>query len=290
VHKLEDEIGRATGWAVEPSYGKLVQKLARACVATGAPFPFKKARDAFMVVMGTHRLPLNAADWLATRGRRIAWAFDVWPESYDAMVAYLKRYGIDALFVTAKQSADRLERTTTGCDVKWCAEPLIDLGFRPKPWNERKTDVLQMGRRYDKYHAKLAAERRHSYIYEEQKGQVIFPTMTEFLVGLGDAKVSVCFSSDLTHPDRAGDVSTATQRYFQSFASECVVVGNTPPELVNLFGYDPVVQADLDDPAGQIDTILASPDIYLPLVEKNKNEVRHHTVSHRIESIWRELG
>src|SRR5690349_19670231 len=114
VRALESEIGRATGWGIEDAYGPLVQKFARASVAANFPFPFKKHRDLFMVMMGTHRIPLNAADWLATRGRRVAWAFDVWPNSYDAMAENLRKYKIDVLFVTAKQSADRLERAVTG--------------------------------------------------------------------------------------------------------------------------------------------------------------------------------
>jgi hypothetical protein len=290
VRRLEDEVGKATGWKVCPAYHPWLQKGARALAAVPLPFPLKKSRDLFMVEMGTHRVPWNAADWMATRGRRVAWAFDVWPADYETMIGHLKRYGIDALFVTAKQSADRLERAVSGCDVKWCAEPLIALDFKNRPWRERQIQVLQMGRKHEKYHEKLVAARRHKYLFEETPRHIVFPTMTEFLIGLGDTKVSVCFSSDVTHPERAGDVSTVTQRYFQSFASGCIVVGNTPPELINLFGYDPVVPADLDDPAGQIDTILASPDVYLPLVQKNLEEVRHHTTAHRVETILRELN
>ena len=62
--------------------------------------------------------------------------------------------------------------------------------------------------------------------------------------GFGDAKVSVCFPSSTTHPQRSGSVETATHRYFESFASRCIVVGRAPAELVDLFGYNPVVEAD----------------------------------------------
>lgn len=220
----------------------------------------------------------------------MAWAFDVWPASYEAMAENVKRYRIDYLFVTAKQSAERLERAVSGCDVKWCGEPFIDLGFKSKPWDERKTDVLQMGRRHERYHERLLASGRHSYLFEPEPGVVVFPTLTEFLLGLASAKVSVCFSSDLTHPERAGDVATVTQRYFQSMASGCVIVGNSPPELVSLFGYDPVVKADIDDPARQIDAILADPGKYQELAQRNQRELQYHTTSHRVASIMRELG
>lgn len=290
VRRLEDDVSSATGWPIKEPCSGPFQKLARACAALSMPFPLRKNRDLFMVMMGAHRFPLNAADWGATKGRKVAWAFDVWPASYQAIVEYLQKYRIDYLFVTSKQSAERLERAVSGCDVKWCAEPFIDLGFKCKPWEDRTTDVLQMGRRHPKYHERLAAGGRHAYKFEETPGVVVFPTMTEFLLGLADAKVSVCFTSDLTHPERAGDVATVTQRYFQSMASGCVIVGNTPQELINLFGYDPVVKADLDDPAGQIDAILAAPGKYQELVQKNRIELQNHTTAERVATILRELG
>lgn len=288
VAALEDAVAQATGWPVEKAFSDAVQRVARA-----VPIPVKKDRDLFMVMMGPYRIPLNAADWAATRGRRVAWVFDVWPSSYADLAGFVRRYKIDALFVTAKQSADRIARTLEGCMVKWCPEPMIDLGFHSKPWAERTIDVLQFGRKYDPYHRQLLNQISPShikYVYEEKPGEVVFPTKTEFVLGLANAKVSVCFPCDLTHPERAGDVSTVTQRYFQSFGSGCVVVGQSPPELVQLFGYDPVVPADLTNPGAQIEEILASPEKFLPLVEKNLAEVKDHTVAHRVESLLRDLA
>ncbi len=293
VQALEDEVAAATGWKIEQPFREKVQKSARALASVPLPFPIKKNRDLFMVMMGTHRAPLNAADWLATRGRRVAWMFDVWPKDYKALGSYVQKFKIDVLFVTAKQSADRLSRAIDTCSVKWCAEPFIDLGFKVRPWGDRSTDVIQFGRKYVPYHTRLAHDMSKvhlKYVYEEEAGRVIYPTKTEFVLGLSNSKISVCFPCDLTHPERAGDVSTVTQRYFQSFASGCVVVGQTPPELVQLFGYDPVVSANLGDPAAQVEEILAVPEKYAPLVKRNLEEVKNHTTAHRMESILRDLA
>jgi hypothetical protein len=94
----------------------------------------------------------------------------------------------------------------------------------------------------------------------------------------------------MTHPDRAGDVSTVTQRYFQSFAAGCVVVGASPPELLTLFGYDPVVKADLGDPVPQVAEILSNPAKYTPLVERNLKEVRSHLTADRVQAMLRDLA
>lgn len=288
VTALEDEVSKATGWPIEKAFSDAVQRVARS-----VPIPIKKHRDLFMVMMGPYRIPLNAADWSATKGKRVAWVFDVWPSSYADLATFAKRYKLDALFITAKQSADRMARALEGCQVKWCPEPLIDLGFKDKPWAERTVDVLQFGRKYEPYHNQLINQispAKIRYVYEEKSGQVVYPTKTEFVLGLANAKVSVCFPCDLTHPERAGDVSTVTQRYFQSFSSGCVVVGQSPPELVQLFGYDPVVPADMANPGAQIEAILARPDGHLDLVRKNMAEVRHHSTAHRVEAILRDLA
>lgn len=293
VNKLEDEVSAATGWKVEPPYGKLLQKAARLCATTSTPFPLRKGGGLFMVMMGAHRIPLNAADWLATRGRRVAWLFDAWPSSYRDLATLARRYRIDLLLITAKQSADRMAREIESCEVKWCAEPFVDLGFKSKLWIERAVDVIQFGRKYEPYHARLVRDLSgmgRRYVFEERAGQVVFPTTTEFVRGLADSRISVCFPCDMTHPERAGDVSTVTQRYFQSFASGCVVVGESPQELIQLFGYDPVVKADLENPATQVAEILADLSRYASLVERNLEEVKRHTTVERVEAILREMA
>ena len=82
------------------------------------------------------------------------------------------------------------------------------------------------------------------------------------------------------------DVDMLTMRYFQSFASKALVLGHCPDLLKELFGYDPVVEADLEDPCTQVTDILDNYSAYQGLVERNyKTLLEGHTFSHR----WGEM-
>jgi hypothetical protein len=107
------------------------------------------------------------------------------------------------------------------------------------------------------------------HLYEQEKGHIIFPTREALVKGLSDSKISVCFPSSLTHPQRSGDVETVTYRYFESMASGCLLWGKCPQELSDLFGYNPVIEADRRDPYGQLDEILQNSGKYSELVDRN---------------------
>ena len=291
VRRLEDEVSEATGWRIDESASPLVQKLARFCARSSLRDRFFRESDVgtFMVMLNPATIPHNAAKWLEPGNQRVAWLFDAWPSTDNDLLEAVERYTLDKVFVTARQSAQRLNEKTEHDRFAWCPEPLVDLGFRSKPWSERTIDVLQFGRRYDSYHDSLVRDTGAVYLYQGEKGTVVFPSTEQFVEGLASSKISVCFPSDITHPERAGDVSTMTQRYLQSMASGCLLLGTSPPEMIELMGYDPVVQADMDDPAGQIRSICADPGAYAPLIARNMQEVARHSVARRMESILGEL-
>ncbi|MGW1497782.1 hypothetical protein ACWCQW_04190 [Streptomyces mirabilis] len=59
-----------------------------------------------------------------------------------------------------------------------------------------------------------------------------------------------------------------TQRYLESMASGCLVLGQAPPELVSLMGFNPVIEIDWRDPVQQVLDILASPSGWQPAVDR----------------------
>jgi hypothetical protein len=126
--------------------------------------------------------------------------------------------------------------------------------------------------------------------YERVAGQIIFPSYDGFVSALGDSKVSVCFPSSLTHPARSGDVETLTLRYLESIAARCVLLGHCPAELEDLFGYNPVIEADPSDPGGQLDRILADPSSCEPLLDRNLARLREvGTCETRVETMLQML-
>jgi hypothetical protein len=107
-----------------------------------------------------------------------------------------------------------------------------------------------------------------------------------FINGLARSKVSICFPSSITHPERAGKIETMTIRYLQSMVSKNLIIGKTPEEMITLFGYNPVIEVDMEDPVSQLNEILNNYNEYTGLIEKNYSAVvKDHTWRNRWQSI-----
>ena len=65
-------------------------------------------------------------------------------------------------------------------------------------------------------------------------------------------------------------METLTQRYWEGLFSGALLVGHAPQELVDLLGYNPVIEVDLDNCNAQMMEILKHIGDYQPLVDKNK--------------------
>ena len=203
----------------------------------------------------------------------VVYAFDCWPAFYRRWERLFRRHRMRLAFFSARASAEHFRARIPEMECLWQPEAVEPALYRgDKPLAERSIDVLELGRRWDPYHDKIVvplAKAARVHRFQATPTQIIYPTFEEMVAGLGDAKVSVCFPSSLTHPHRSGDVETVTHRYFESMASRCVIVGRCPRELSDLFGYNPVIEADENDPAGQLEAILRDPSAHAELVERN---------------------
>lgn len=259
-------------------------------VRAGAPAS-PSGRHHFLVLMGPEMRSI--VPQFLPPGRRSVYLFDAWPRSHELARRLISWWGIHDLFVSASQAAAALESTAPGCRVSWVPEAIDANRYRYRPYDAKDTDVIQLGRRHDTYHERIRDALQstgRSYLYEEVRGRLIFPTRSAFIEGLARSRISVCFPSSITHPDRSGGVETMTQRYLQSIAAKCLVIGHAPAEMVRLFGYDPVLEADMDDPAGQLEAVLSEFDRYLPLIEQNhRTVVERHTWKQRWSSMAESL-
>jgi hypothetical protein len=87
---------------------------------------------------------------------------------------------------------------------------------------------------------------------------------------MGEAKVTIALPRNMTQPEIAGGVETLTQRYWENMLSRMVMVGHAPKELIDLIGYNPVIEMDMERPEQQILDILAHIEDYQELVDKNR--------------------
>ncbi len=246
------------------------------------------ARDYLAVMMELDAA--KAAPWFIRAARRSIYVFDAWPSRHSDIRAFVESWGIQYAFVSSSQAVARLAELCDRCTFIWVPEGVDPAQYRELPLSEKDIDVLQLGRKYDAHHALIVPALESAgktYLYERPKGAIIFPRREEFVAGLARSRISICVPSSITHPERAGDIETMTVRYLQSMVSKCVVLGHAPSEMVELFGYNPVVEIDTLNPTGQVLHILRHYENYLPLVERNFDVVtREHTWRDR----WQQMA
>jgi hypothetical protein len=207
-------------------------------------------------------------------GQCVTYSFDCWASSYDEWEAFFKTNRVELAFISAKQSTAVMARRCADTQFRWLPEAVDPEEYKSNvPLANRSIDVLEMGRRFDRYHQAIVDPLRTGgwrHAYPSMDRGLVFQTHAAMKAALGNAKVSICFPQSLTHPERAGDVETATLRYFESMAAKCLVVGHCPRELAEMFGYNPVIEVRLEKAAKQlIMEILPHIGRYQALVHRN---------------------
>jgi len=222
------------------------------------------------------------------RGNKSIYIFDAWHGNHKRIIELVEELEIKNLIVSSLQAKEMLSSYSCKCKFHWVPEGINPEEYQYHSYKKKEIDVLQLGRKYDLYHfliVQLLEKLQKKYLYEEIKGQIIFPTRESFINGLAGTKISICFPSNIIHPERSGDIETMTIRYLQSIASKCLILGKAPKEIISLFGYNPVVEVDMNNPQEQLESILLNYNDYIPLIEKNYKNINNHTWEKRWEEI-----
>lgn len=216
--------------------------------------------------------------------------FDAWPQNHNAIINFLNYFRVNNAFFSSSQVIEELRGKLKSTKCYWIPEGIDPADYRFYPYEKKDIDVLSIGRKFDKYHEQIInglEKENKKYFYEKIQGEIVFPTREEFIDGLGRTKISICFPSSITHPERSGNIQTMTIRYLQSMASKCLIVGQAPEEMIKLFGYNPGIEADEQNPAKQLCSILTNYNDYLPLIEKNYSEVLE---KHNWQKRWQQIS
>jgi hypothetical protein len=307
-------------WSDHTSYPMIsIEKIMAARGLDAVRNPQAKAWIAIARVLAKLRLPLNL--WRAPVGpvfvtcvgtgeartlplacwtELIPYCFDCWAPEWDKWESLFRRHRIRLAFFTARQAAEHFARRRPQMKAIWLPEAVDPEQYDgSKPLAERRIDVLELRRRHEQFHNSIcqglkAANKVHKFArprsgVKRHPFEMIFPTAAELRQGFGDTKISVCFPRSITHPEWSGsseNVETVTLRYFESFASRCVVVGHCPRELEDLFGYNPVVEIEPGRELEQMLSILDHVQDYESIVETNyKRLLETSTWEPRVEII-----
>jgi hypothetical protein len=202
----------------------------------------------------------------------------MWESEIVAWAENLNRFQVPLTLVTSTASQQLLERSDYLGRVSYIADAIRVSDFLAgEPLAARANTVLELGRRHDAWHQatiETTSINGIQHLFEKEKGEVVFPARAQLVEGLAKAAVSVCFPKSMTDPAGARGVEALTQRYLESMASGCLILGHSPADLTALFGYNPVIEVDWDEPAGQLLSVLSNINSYQTLIERNGSRLR----------------
>ena len=228
--------------------------------------------------------------FFALCGRKSVYLDDAWPHTHDAILNFVSRFRVENVFVHSPQVVEMLRKRDPRIRSFWIPEGIDPQKYRHAPYDSKDIDVLNFGRRFDRYHERILEplqRMKKKYLFEKNQGEVVFYESADFIDGLARTKISICVPLIETNAKRAGGISTMTMRYLQSMAAKCLVVGMLPADMLKVFSYNPIVEIDWSDPPGQLLKLLANFSDYIPLIERNYATV---LASHTCEKRWYEIA
>lgn len=250
------------------------------------PFRLKQsAKEAHLMFISSSTLKFNTfADYV--RFEVIPMIWDCWPYLFDEVADFIVKNNVRTAVFTSSMTAKLMKERFPELNVMSVTEGIDIVPYSEgKLLKDRTIDLLEFGRSNSKV-LKLSIDNQGIVHKYSKNGEWVFPTNKELYEGLADSKVSLTFPRCDTHPEVAGNIETLTQRYWECMLSRVVMVGRAPFELVNLLGYDPVLEIENNDPGEIILDVLRNPDKYQPLVDKNRAMALKYATWHsRIVSI-----
>lgn len=236
-------------------------------------FPVGRHPRKLLICVGSRAESVGWPWWYRYELIPIAW--DVWPADLDALMKFVGRIGVKTLFCTSSQTAERMREQMPGVRAVWLPEG-VDVEAYPKggPLVSRPIDIIEYGRRMKPVHDSIVSYAfSHPIRHVYRKDEPLKP-FHALVKDIRDSKISICYPQCDTSPDRAGNIETLTQRYWEGMLSGTLIVGRAPKELIELCGYNPVVVIDKDNPAADMERILMHIEDYQELVDRNERFAR----------------
>lgn len=201
----------------------------------------------------------------------IPMVWDCWPCYFEKMCAWLKRHEVKTAIFTSSQTAERIRNRFPHMNIMFCPEAVETSRYKQgKALKERSIDVLEFGRSSNlNVNLNYNPNSSFRYVCTKVNGKFLF-TNEQLYETMSNARITISLPRSFTEPELAGDIETLTQRYWECMLSRMVMLGHAPQELIDLIGYNPVIEIDKGHVKEQILDILAHVEDYQLLVNKNR--------------------
>lgn len=218
-----------------------------------------------IMVSATHLNLMVFPDAYCSEIIPIVW--DCWPQMRYKIDALLRLCKIKTIFFTQSENVTFFKGKYPNLNVLFLPEAL---DFAPyhigDALENRALDVLEYGRVNALIEAKISSMNDINYQLSKR-----YKDFNELALVLSRAKIVICYPRSITNPEIANGLETLTLRYWECMYSKTLMVGKAPLELIELIGYNPVVESSINDLPETIRHILSNINSYQDTVDKNYN-------------------
>lgn len=199
----------------------------------------------------------------------IPFIWDCWPKSFELTCNWLQKHKVKTALFTSLQTAKRMKERFPQMNILFVPEGISTSEYgEGKPLDQRTNLLYEIGQG-----KRCFLKSQYPREYERLSSLPVdglIPDKKSYIEALCNAQVIVTFPRCDLMPEETGDIETLTQRYWEAMLTRSVIVGRAPKELIDLIGYNPVIDLDKKSPIGQIEDILEHIDDYQALVDRNR--------------------
>lgn len=203
-----------------------------------------------------------------TRFEIIPMIWDCWPSHYKKVVNWMKKHKVKSAIFTSSQSAQHIQQEIPELHVLVITEGIEVSNYKAgENLINRNIDLLEYG----------SVERNYFHEYidgithvnrKNENGRL--STKEKLIESISSSKICIALPRCDVDTEFTGGIETLTQRFWEGMLSRCVLLGRAPKELIDLIGYNPVVNLDRDIAKEQVVNILTNINDYQELVNKNR--------------------
>lgn len=252
------------------------KKEARLCFCEGASLRFDTFPDYL-----THEI--------------IPMLWDCWPGYWDATEKWFRKHNVKTAIFTSSQTAEHFRSVFPKMNIIHCPEAIDAKKYKAgKPLKDRSIDYLEFGR--CSRVIDLSKLDPSIKVLSSKNEQSTLATREQLIDALADSKITIALTRQDNQPHIAQGIDTLTQRYWECMLSGIVIIGRAPQELIDLIGYNPVVNSPSPSQRGDVDYLSFIKDIlshiedYQELVDKNrKTALKMGDWKERMDSLSRRL-
>lgn len=201
----------------------------------------------------------------------IPFVWDCWPGVFEKTCKWFIKNNVKTAIFTSSQTAALMKQRFPDINILAVTE-----GIDTNVYNEgnllkdRNTDILIYGRSIGNVINKVFPDNLSVYRLGGLRGKKLIHTQGDLVERLSDSKIVFAFPQSITNPKHAGNIETLTQRYWEGMLSRCVMIGHAPKELIDLLGYNPIIEYDIANHNEQLSEIIENIENYQSIVDLNR--------------------